>query len=482
MKRNITYRIFLYLFALLNAQFLFAQNMSVNNTGNAPDASAMLDVSSTNKGMLIPRVSLTQTTSASPVTSPANSLLVYNTATINDVTPGFYYWYSTGSKWMRVGKTYTASNGMYITAGDDIRLGTNPLVENTTITQGNYNMNFNISGIGNFDIQHDGISKFYVKDGGNVGINNTNPGAQFDVTGPATGSGITIRAGGGGDVVLNSGGSLFFDGNYSYATGNYIRPMAANTQSFFTSGSERLRITSTGNVGVATTSPTSLFSVGASSQFQVNTSGDPVKVKNVTYSWPSSQGSTGTVLRNDGSGNLTWAAIGGGTKILDIWLVNATSYNLTGLDGNNDIGYRIILMGNHGNSDATQKFGWVSPNGDANSSNYGYSLDAYWGISGGGVYGWNYNAYSVGGTLLYACYTSDAPSYVEAEAIFNSFTGDRRHLICQYSLGRGNTQGVTDNLMAALWANTTDNITSMLFSFSGNTGFTGRLIVYKFQN
>jgi hypothetical protein len=54
-----------------------------------------------NKGLLIPRVALTSTTSTSPITTPvATSLLVYNTATTGDVTPGYYYW--TGSKWMRL--------------------------------------------------------------------------------------------------------------------------------------------------------------------------------------------------------------------------------------------------------------------------------------------------------------------------------------------------------------------------------------------
>jgi hypothetical protein len=90
---------------------------------------------------------------------------------------------------------------------------------------------------------------------GNVGIGTTGPSAKLHVVGPVAGSGPTIRAGGGGDVLLGSGGSLFFDDNYSYSTGNYIRPVAANTQAFFTSGAERMRITSTGNVGIGTTAP-----------------------------------------------------------------------------------------------------------------------------------------------------------------------------------------------------------------------------------
>ena len=68
-----------------------------------------------------------------------------------------------------------------------------------------------------------------------------------------------------------------------------------------------------GNTGIGNSSPTSLFSVGSSSQFQVNSTGNIVKINNVTTSFPSSQGAASTVLTNDGSGNLSWAASGSGT-------------------------------------------------------------------------------------------------------------------------------------------------------------------------
>lgn len=80
----------------------------------SPDASSSLDVFSTNTGVLIPRIALTTTTSATPVTSPLTSLLVYNTATVSDVTPGFYYW--GGSAWIRlfdnVGWDVNGNNGI----------------------------------------------------------------------------------------------------------------------------------------------------------------------------------------------------------------------------------------------------------------------------------------------------------------------------------------------------------------------------------
>lgn len=82
-----------------------AQNIGINTTGATPDASAILDLVGADKGLLVPRVLLTATNSALPVTAPATSLLVYNTATAgvapNNVTPGYYYW--DGAAWVRVG-------------------------------------------------------------------------------------------------------------------------------------------------------------------------------------------------------------------------------------------------------------------------------------------------------------------------------------------------------------------------------------------
>ena len=65
----------------------------------APDPSAVLDVSSSSKGLLIPRIALTGTTDAATITAPATGLLIYNTATAgtapNAVVPGYYYWNGT---------------------------------------------------------------------------------------------------------------------------------------------------------------------------------------------------------------------------------------------------------------------------------------------------------------------------------------------------------------------------------------------------
>ncbi|MCX7954045.1 MAG: tail fiber domain-containing protein [Bacteroidales bacterium] len=89
------------LIALFIYNLVYSQ-ISISETGTDPHASAMLDISSSNKGLLVPRITLTQTTSPSPVSSPANGLLIFNTATQNDVTPGYYYWDANQSKWIRL--------------------------------------------------------------------------------------------------------------------------------------------------------------------------------------------------------------------------------------------------------------------------------------------------------------------------------------------------------------------------------------------
>ncbi len=69
----------------------FSQNVGINTSGATPNASAMLDIDVSNKGVLIPRIALTGTSDATTIASPATSLLIYNTSGTGGVTPGFYY-------------------------------------------------------------------------------------------------------------------------------------------------------------------------------------------------------------------------------------------------------------------------------------------------------------------------------------------------------------------------------------------------------
>ena len=64
--------IFCCITVLCNAQ----QGIAINEDGSAPSPSAILDIKSTNKGMLVPRLSQDQ---KNGIVTPANGLLVFQT-------------------------------------------------------------------------------------------------------------------------------------------------------------------------------------------------------------------------------------------------------------------------------------------------------------------------------------------------------------------------------------------------------------------
>lgn len=69
-------KVVLGLVVLLMTSNLFGQGVGINGTNAIPDASAMLDVSSTDKGFLAPRMTTAQRYA---ISSPADGLLVYDT-------------------------------------------------------------------------------------------------------------------------------------------------------------------------------------------------------------------------------------------------------------------------------------------------------------------------------------------------------------------------------------------------------------------
>jgi hypothetical protein len=97
-------------FLLLAGLLLSMQVIAQTGIGTStPDPSAKLHVASDRLGFLPPRVTLTATNSASPITSPANGLMVFNTVTAgtspNQVVPGYYYWDATGLQWVSLSTT-----------------------------------------------------------------------------------------------------------------------------------------------------------------------------------------------------------------------------------------------------------------------------------------------------------------------------------------------------------------------------------------
>ena len=102
-------KIFLTL-ALVTGMIASAQ-VRIGGTGTAVNSSAILELSSTTKGLLFPNVALTSTTVAAPVTAHVAGMTVYNTNTAGDVTPGLYV--NSGSAWVRLGAASATSGPLY---------------------------------------------------------------------------------------------------------------------------------------------------------------------------------------------------------------------------------------------------------------------------------------------------------------------------------------------------------------------------------
>lgn len=77
---------------------------TVLGTSLLPESNAILELESTNKGLLLSRVALDSTSLSTPLSEHVAGMLVYNTNTNADVTPGIYF--NDGTKWIKTTPQY----------------------------------------------------------------------------------------------------------------------------------------------------------------------------------------------------------------------------------------------------------------------------------------------------------------------------------------------------------------------------------------
>jgi hypothetical protein len=131
----------------INAQVTIGSNA-------APNSNAVLDlVSNANKGLLLPRVALTSTSSPSPLATHVAGMFVYNTATAGSGTsavyPGIYF--NNGTSWVSS-----------VAAGTNIYNADGTLTANRTVSMDGNNLIFN---------------------GGNIGVGTSSPSTKLEVAG-----------------------------------------------------------------------------------------------------------------------------------------------------------------------------------------------------------------------------------------------------------------------------------------------------------
>lgn len=128
---------------LIALPFSLVCNSQVGIGTMDPEAGAALDISSTNSGLLIPRVNISNLLTIAPIINGSpTSLLVYNT----NVTTGegFYYW--NGNRWVSLNRNWKLEGNS----------GTNPSV-NFIGTIDNTNLNFRTNNSRRMEITTDGV-------------------------------------------------------------------------------------------------------------------------------------------------------------------------------------------------------------------------------------------------------------------------------------------------------------------------------------
>ena len=101
MKRKFILRPVIFVLALLSTSLLHAQSVAINTDGTTAHASAILDIKSSTKGMLAPRMNSAQRTA---IATPAAGLFVYDTDTNS-------YWFYNGTAWGNLSASGIAGSG-----------------------------------------------------------------------------------------------------------------------------------------------------------------------------------------------------------------------------------------------------------------------------------------------------------------------------------------------------------------------------------
>jgi trimeric autotransporter adhesin len=310
-----------------------AQSMAINNDGSTADASAILDIKSMAKGLLVPRMTKAEKNN---ITSPANGLLVYQTGPDSS---GFHYyngsqwtWISTAANaWQLGGNVGTNAATQFIGTIDN-----NPLVFRTQNTEAMRMTSTGVLGIGTstpnstygfahlelasegFGAPTDLLIRNAANDAGYA------PGLVFQHARGTLATPLTVNSGDylsaistmnydGSNFVLSAGLDIYADG--AVATGIVPTRLQFLTMNTAGSYSTRLTIKNDGKTGIGTTAPFSLLANNSSN----NGGSDGIGLNTNSIDWSMNQ--QGYVL------GLYNAATGGGANGLLIKAAGTTASN-----------------------------------------------------------------------------------------------------------------------------------------------------------
>lgn len=241
------------LFVLLSSGTAFGQgNVGINNP--TPHAKSLLDLTSSDKGLLTPRLTAAQRTAMFPAPdATAKGMLVYQT----DGVQGFYYY--DGTAWVMV-QTGNAGWGLIGNTGTSVASNFLGTTDNTSVAFRTNNLErMRLSYTGNVAIGAaiDPVNyRLYVEN------NAPNHGVLLMNSNTSAWAGINCQSNQGAVSQLGVGNS----GSGIWANLGYVGTRTNHDFTLITNEIDRLHITAAGNVGIGTTAPYRLLEVASATQ------------------------------------------------------------------------------------------------------------------------------------------------------------------------------------------------------------------------
>jgi hypothetical protein len=246
----------------------------------APHASAKLEVSASDKGFLPPRVTLTSATTAAPISSPAEGLLVYNLGSVG-LQAGYYYW--NGVSWATIATASLSGDNVQSTSLVKLYQEAYSTASNKAPSSGGFSFTVPVSGRYEFNFNCTAwnangskvLLTYNIRQGTTVLGSDYHESTSSNVWAEYEGrvevnlsTGITYNA----QVVTTTGSRDTRDWDkifYKLVAGNLpVNQHIASTNiqlnnNFLSNdgGNEGIKIDNDGNVGIGTSSPTSKLDV-----------------------------------------------------------------------------------------------------------------------------------------------------------------------------------------------------------------------------
>ena len=338
----------------------YAQSVGINEDASVPHPSALLDIKSTSKGLLIPRMTTAQRIA---IANAAEGLLVYDTETLN-------LWVYKDAGWSETKTNAGSTTNFWDTDGSNINnnntgnvgIGTNIPVEKLTVQTTNNSPGISqrgeggnvistyiggtSAGIGTFSqtnmrIFSNGISRMLIAEAtGNVGIGTDNPTEKLTVQTLNNSYGISHLGEGGNILATRMGGTSAGFGTFSHT----------NMRIFSGSNSVIFIAEATGNVGIGAVGDNPIYKLDV---------GDRIRIR-------SGNGTTAGVWLNNPANTATNGFMGIADEVSTGFYGNVSGWGLIMNTNTGNVGigtlnptYKLSVNGDIRTKEVVVETGWA---------------------------------------------------------------------------------------------------------------------------